>query len=132
MAEVGLSASVITIVDLLVKVGVLCSEYCRDVKSARREFSSLLNEADMLNATLEVVGKLLSSSNKQKIESSRKIRRSIVDCRLLLNSLTAKLEQGTTWRLMVWPFKKGEVAGVVEKLRRYREAISVDLQINQA
>lgn len=131
MAEVGLAASVITIADLFIKVGVLCSEYCRDVKSARREFSSLLKEEKMFRATLKNVEKLLTSPNKQRIESSQRIRCSIMDCRMLLNDLTVKLEKGTKWRWMMWPFKKGEVAEIVEKLRRHRAAISEELHINQ-
>jgi hypothetical protein len=132
MAEaLGLAASVITVVDLFIKVGVLCSVYCASLKSAQREARYILNEADKFTATLKDVERLLAGPNGVKIEASQNVRRGIADCRLQLDNLAAKLEQGTNWKSLKWPLAKEEVAEIVKKLERCRAAISLDLQVNQ-
>lgn len=66
MAEIGLAASVIALIDLAAKLGVLCSRYCADVKNARRDVRHILNEADRLAVTLREVERLLKGSNGAK------------------------------------------------------------------
>jgi hypothetical protein len=132
MAEaLGLAAGVLTVVDLFVKVGVLCSVYCADFKTARRDARYILNEADKFTATLKDVERLLAGPNGAKTEASQNVRRGIADCRLQLDDLIAKLEQGIKWKRILWPLKKEEVADIVKKLERCRAAILVDLQVNQ-
>jgi len=48
----GLAANIITVVDLFVKVGVLCSVYCADLKDVSKEIRDILKEADRFAATL--------------------------------------------------------------------------------
>ncbi|KAH8710111.1 hypothetical protein GQ44DRAFT_776770 [Phaeosphaeriaceae sp. PMI808] len=72
MAEaLGLAASVITVVDLFVKVSVLCSVYCTDLKTTRCDARYILNEADKFTATLKDVERLLAGPNGAKIEASQ-------------------------------------------------------------
>jgi len=131
MAEaLGLAASVIAVVDLFAKIGVLCSHYCADLKGARREVRGILNEADSFSHTLGDVEKLLSSPNGSKINPIN-IQRTIDDCRVLLGDLAVKLQQGTRWQWMKWPLKKEEVTQILQKLARWRAAIALELQINQ-
>ena len=132
MAEaLGLAASVITVVDLFVKVGALCSVYCASPGTARREARYILNEADKFAATLKDVERLLAGPSGAKIEAFQNVRRGVADCRLQLDDLAATLEQGTRWKRITWPLKKEEVADIVKKLERCRAAISMDLQVNQ-
>ncbi|KAJ4293221.1 hypothetical protein N0V90_008503 [Kalmusia sp. IMI 367209] len=132
MAEaLGLAASVMTVIDLFVKVGVLCSVYCKDLRTARRDARYILNEADQFTATLEDVKRLLASPNVAKTKALQKVPGCIADCQLQLNILTAKLEQGTRLTRVIWPLKKEEVADIVKRLERCRAAILLDLQINQ-
>ncbi|KAF2266974.1 hypothetical protein CC78DRAFT_552099 [Lojkania enalia] len=129
MAEaLGLAASVITVVDLFVKVGVLCSEYCADLKTARRDARYILNEADKFTATLKDIEGLLAGPNGAKIEASQNVRCGVADCRRQLDDLATKLEQGTRWKKITWPLKKEEVTDIIKKLEQYRVAISLDLQ----
>lgn len=133
MAEVlGLAASVIAVVDLFVKVGVLCSLYCADLKKAPRDVRHILNEADKLTATLKDVERLLASPNAVKINASQNIHRSVADCRQQLDDLAAKLEEGTKYKRILWPLKKEEVAEIIKNLERCRTAICSDLHISQA
>ncbi|UKZ48460.1 hypothetical protein TrVGV298_002685 [Trichoderma virens] len=150
MAEaLGLVSSIIAVVDLFAKVGVLCSAYCSGLKNAPQDIRHILNEADRFTATLSDLKKLLESPNGAKLNSSQNVRRSVADCRLQLKDLITKLEQGTslqkitspqkitwlhkiTWLERIsWPLKKGEVDGILHKLQKYRMAIVLDLQADQ-
>jgi hypothetical protein len=133
MAETfGLTVNVVTVVDLLVKVGVQCSLYCSGVKSALRDVKYILDEADRLVTTLRDVDRLLKGPNGEEIDSSQNIRRTLEDCQRQLKDLAAKLEPGPKWKRLVWPLKKEEVAAMTEKLGQCRSTISLDLQAYQA
>ncbi|UKZ75002.1 hypothetical protein TrVFT333_002674 [Trichoderma virens FT-333] len=150
MAEaLGLVSSIIAVVDLFAKVGVLCSAYCSGLKNAPQDIRRILNEADRFTATLSDLKKLLGSPNGAKLNSSQNVRRSVADCHLQLKDLITKLEQGTslqkttspqkitwlhkiTWLERIsWPLKKAEVDGILDKLQKYRMAIVLDLQADQ-
>lgn len=133
MAEViGLAASVVSVVDLFVKVGVLCSVYCADLRQAPRDVRHILNEADKLTVTLKDVERLLAGPNGAKIDASQNVQRGIADCRRQLFNLAVKLEEGTRYKKIIWPLKKEEVIDILKDLERCRIAISLDLQVNQA
>jgi hypothetical protein len=88
MAEaLGLAASVITVVDLFVKVGVLCSVYCASLKTVRRDVGYILNEADKFTATLKEADRLLAGPDGAQIVASQNVRRGVADCRLQLDDL---------------------------------------------
>jgi hypothetical protein len=127
----GLAVNVIAVVDLLVKIGVLCSEYCTGLKTARHDVRYILNEANKLAATLSDVKLLLAGPNGAKIEASHNVRRGVTDSQLLLNDLASKLEAGIRYKWMLWPLKKEEVMNIIKKLERCTAAISIDLQLNQ-
>lgn len=133
MAEiVGLAASIIAVIDLAAKVGVLCSRYCADIQSARRDVRYILNEADRLSVTLRDVERLLKGPNGTKFDASLNIRRAVADCRQQLDTLVAKLEEGTKYRNIKWPLKKEEVADITKDLGRCQTSISLDLQVHQS
>lgn len=133
MAETfGLAVNVATVVDLFVKVGVQCSEYCAGVKAAPRDVRYILNEANKFTATLRDIERLLAGPNGAKIEAAQNVRSSVQDCREQLHDLTAKLDLGTGWgKRIKWPLNKHEVDDLLHKLERCRAAISSDLQIHQ-
>ncbi|CAI6090971.1 unnamed protein product [Clonostachys chloroleuca] len=129
MAELfGLAVNVATVVDLFIKVGVQCSEYCAGVKAAPREVRSILKEADRLVVTLGEVKRLLDGPNGPQVEASQNIHKCVEDCRLQLTLIVAKLQQGTEARGLKWPFKKGEVADIITKIERCRASISLDFR----
>ena len=131
-ATFGLAVNIATVVDLLVKVGVQCSFYCSGVKSAPHDVKHVLNEADRLTNTLRDVKQLLKGPDGEKIDTSQNIRQTLKNCVDQLKDLVAQLQPGPKWKRLVWPLKKEEVAGITEKLGRYRSIISFDLQIYQA
>lgn len=132
MAEpLGLVSSIITVVDLFIKVGVQCSIYCSGLKNAPRDVRQILNEADRFTATLKDLEHLLASPYGAKLHSSQNVHRSVADCRLQLDGLIARLEQGTRLQKIVWPLKKEEIAGIINRLQTYRAAIALYLQVDQ-
>lgn len=62
----GLAANVVAVVEVFVKVGVLCSVCCADLKTAPRDVRHILNEVDKLTATLKDVERLLAGPNGAK------------------------------------------------------------------
>ncbi|KAM0259201.1 hypothetical protein ACHAQJ_003406 [Trichoderma viride] len=127
----GLVSSIISVVDLFIKVGVQCSMYCSDLKNTPRDIRQILNEADRFTATLKDLEKLLVGPNGAKLHSAQNVRRSVAESQLQLDELIAKLEQGTRLQRIIWPLKKEEVAGIINKLQKYRAAIALDLQVDQ-
>jgi hypothetical protein len=132
MAEaLGLVSSIIAVVDLFIKVGVQCSIYCSGLKNTPRDIRQILNEADRFTATLQDLEKLLAGPNGVKLRSSQSVHRSVADCHLQLDNLINKLEQGTKLQRLIWPLKKEEITGIIDKLQKYRAAIALDLQVDQ-
>jgi hypothetical protein len=131
MEALGLAASIIAVVDLFVKVGVLCSVYCSDLKTAPRDVRYILNEADKLTKTLKDVERLLAGPNGWRIESSQNLRSSIAECHVQLVDLASQLEAGMTHKRILWPLKKEKVQAIIKKLEACRAAIALDLHVNQ-
>lgn len=129
----GLAANIAAVFDLLIKVGIQCSIYCADVKTAPRDVRYINNEIDRFGATLKDVKRLLNGPNCAVIEASKNLRRGVEDCKLQLAHLAAKLEEGNGvgWKRLTWPLKKGEANGLVQKLEQCRTAISLDLKAKQ-
>ncbi len=100
---------------------------CTDRKTAPRGVRDILNEADKLSATLKDVERLLAGPIGAKLELSQNTRRGVADCLVHLRRLTAKVEEGTRYKRVVWPLKKGEMANIVQNMERCRAAISLDV-----
>ncbi|KFA54495.1 hypothetical protein S40293_09984 [Stachybotrys chartarum IBT 40293] len=132
MAETfGLAVNIVTVVDLLVKIGIQCSEYCANIKSAPHDVRDILNEADRFSATLRDVESLLKGPNGANFDASRNLRGTIEDSHRQLNILATKLEQGTRNARLVWPLKKQEVTNILATLKCHRDIIALDLQVHQ-
>ncbi|KAK5988173.1 Vegetative incompatibility protein HET-E-1 [Cladobotryum mycophilum] len=132
MADVlGLVSNIGQIVDLFVKVGVMCSIYCMDAKNAPSDVRRILKEADKFTATLKNLERMLAGPNASKLEGSVGLRRTIDECRQLLLGLVAKLDMGARHARAVWPFKKKDVQDIVMTLERQKTTILMDLSIEQ-
>lgn len=140
MAEVlGITASVIAVIDLSAKVASRCSEYYANVKNARDDIERLQREAQGLKATLERVHSLCDGPNSVRLQDSQSLRKGVEDCQKQLAQLEAKLEPRTTNKLMrrygiralKWPLKSNEVDGIMKKLGKCKDNISFSLQVDQ-
>jgi chromosome segregation ATPase len=139
MAEIGLAASIIAVIDLSAKVVSRCSEYYANVKNARDDIERLYTENQRLKETLEQVKKLCDSLNGTKLQASQDLHNGVKDCQTQLAELETRLKPQTGRRVLChigisalkWHFKSEEVDGMIEKLGRCRNNISSSLQADQ-
>lgn len=139
MAEIGLAASVIAVVDLSIKVASWCSKYYADVKNAQGDIQRLRREAQELKATLERVQALCDGPNGVRLQESQSLREGVKDCNEQLAQLEKKLEPRTAKKLMRrcgmralrWPLKSKEVDGIIKTLGTCKDNISFSLQVDQ-
>ncbi|KAH7016729.1 P-loop containing nucleoside triphosphate hydrolase protein, partial [Ilyonectria destructans] len=136
---VGLAASVIGIIDLSAKVAVLCLQYSTAVGNARADITRLRSRLDDLGTTLHGVQHLLDNRNHQVLATSRKLVDSLDGCISELVQLQSRLDPGKArkamrrfgLRALKWPFDSKEVSDIVSNLERYKQTITLGLQIDQ-
>jgi polyhydroxyalkanoate synthesis regulator phasin len=140
MAEaLGLTASVIAVIDLSAKVASRCSKYYADVKNTREDIERLQREAQGLEATLIRVQSLCDAPNGMQLHESQSLCEGVEDCKKQLAQLENKLEPRTRnkfisrcgIRALRWPLEKSQVDGIIDKLRNCRDNISFSLQVDQ-
>ncbi|KAL7911740.1 hypothetical protein GGI35DRAFT_477440 [Trichoderma velutinum] len=131
MDVLGLLANISQVVDLLVKIGVMCSIYCVDVKRAPGDVRKLLKEVDRLTAVIKELESLLQSPKGSSKLESPSLRRAVFDLRRLLAELVAKLDSGAKHARAVWPFKKREIHEIFSTIERQKANILLNINIEQ-
>ncbi|QYT02124.1 hypothetical protein H0G86_009131 [Trichoderma simmonsii] len=131
MDVLGLLANISQVVDLLVKIGVMCSIYCVDVKKAPGDVRRLLKEVDRLTAVIKELESLLQSPKGSSKLESPSLRQAVFDLRRLLAELVAKLDLGVKHARAVWPFKKREVHEIFAAIERQKANILLNVNIEQ-
>ncbi|KAK1241232.1 hypothetical protein MKX08_001206 [Trichoderma sp. CBMAI-0020] len=132
MDVLGLLSNISQVVDLLVKIGVMCSIYCFDVKNAPKEVRLLLREVDRLTVVIKELEILLNGTKGASKIESPVLRQTVFDLRKLLAELVAKLDLGAknTSRAM-WPFKKREIHDILATIDRQKANIVLNMSIEQ-
>jgi hypothetical protein len=133
MDVLGLFSNISQVVDLLIKIGVMCSIYCFDVKNAPKEVRLLLREVDRLTVVVKELEILLNGSKGATKIESPVLRQTVFDLRKLLAELVAKLDLGaknTSTRAM-WPFKKREIHDIIATIDRQKANILLNMSIEQ-
>lgn len=133
MDVLGLLSNISQVVDLLVKIGVMCSIYCFDVKNAPKEVRLLLREVDRLTVVIKELEILLNGSKGATKIESPVLRQTVFDLRKLLAELVAKLDLGAknTSTRALWPFKKREVHDILASIDRQKANIVLNMSIEQ-
>ncbi|KAH8761866.1 hypothetical protein F5882DRAFT_431506 [Hyaloscypha sp. PMI_1271] len=139
MAEIGLAASVIAVIDLSAKVALWCSEYSAKVKNAKDDIERLQGETQKLKETLKHVQSLCDSPNGAKLQASKDLCDGVKDCETYLSQLDTKLAPRKREKVMSrcgihalrWSFTSNEVDGIIKKLDKCRDNISFNLQVDQ-
>ena len=140
MAEIGLAASVIAVIDLSAKVALWCSEYYANVKNAKDDIERLQGETQRLKETLKLVQSLCDGLNGAKLQASQHLRDGVKDCEKYLIQLGTELAPRRKQKVMSrygiralrWPFRSNEVDGIIKKLGKCRDNLSFNLQVDQA
>ncbi|KAJ0136482.1 Sterol 3-beta-glucosyltransferase UGT80B1 [Fusarium oxysporum f. sp. albedinis] len=140
MAEaVGLTASVVAIIDLSAKVATLCFQYSTAVGNARADIAHLQSRLNDLDTCLRGVHRVLYGPNNQALTISRELIDSLDGCKSELVQMQNRLDPGKAsktmrrlgLRALKWPFDSKEVSGIVANLEHYKQTIMLSLQIDQ-
>lgn len=140
MAEaVGLAASIIAIVELSAKVGKLCVQYSTAAGNARADITRLQNRLKDLNVCLEAAQRLVDDPKNTKLATSRSLVDSLNACETELAEVQDRLHPGSArkamrrfgLRALKWPFDSKEISTVVSNLERYKQTITLCLQVDQ-
>ncbi|KAM0293720.1 hypothetical protein ACHAPM_011520 [Fusarium culmorum] len=140
MAEaLGVTSSVIAVVDLSAKVFALCLQYSREVKNAKDDIEKLGKEVAAFQTTTEELQTLIDGPHGQELKASQQLKAAIEDGRLRLEKLEQQLQPSTGrkrmsrfgLRALKWPFESKEVKGTIENLQHCRGNISLALNIDQ-
>ncbi|KAL7807593.1 quinon protein alcohol dehydrogenase-like superfamily [Trichoderma gracile] len=131
MDVLGLLANISQVVDLLIKIGVMCSIYCVDVKNAPQDVRKLLKEVDRLTAVVKELESLLRSPKGASKLESQPLRQAVFDLRRLLAELVAKLDLGAKHARAVWPFRRRDIHDIVAAIERQKANILMNLNVEQ-
>ncbi|KAH0444724.1 vegetative incompatibility protein het-e-1 [Colletotrichum camelliae] len=142
MEAVGVLANVIAVVDLSVKLGIVCGEYISKARNAKDDIRKLKEESDALARIIGQVQDLLGDngteqSHRRQLNASETFRNDVEQCETTLRELTERLDPGknpSRFRLigksLKWPFTSNEVSQNVESLRHWRDCFLAALQID--
>ena len=132
----GLSAvaSIFAVVDLAAKSASICLEYGQNVKNAKTDILRLHKELINLEEVLQEANTCTSS-----FQPPNKALNCIDACYKDLSDLLAKLEPGKTKKLaakirlreLKWPFETKEIDRTIQRIAKYKETITLALQISQ-
>lgn len=140
MAEaVGVTASIIAIVELSAKLTKLCVQYSKDVKNARDDIAIISRRVTDLEEACGGVQALLSGPDGHKLAASTKLVGAIDDALGRLQKLDDELAPSKGrqaikklgFRSFVWPFQKKQVRETVQDLEGCRHAMLLALQTDQ-
>lgn len=138
MAEaVGLTASVIAIVELAAKITSLCVDYSKAVKSAKEDITRLQNQVGDFSIVTQDVQRLLAGPDGHALATSWKLRNSLGNCESGLENLRDKLDPGKSqsirrldFRALRWPFTSREVNDAISNLECHQRTIKLSLQLD--
>lgn len=140
MAEaVGLTASVIAIINLSAKVATLCLQYSTVVGNAEADITRLQHRLNDLGVCLQGAQRLLNDPNNQALVTSRKLVDSLNGCTSELTQLQSRLDPGKARkatrcfrpRIPKRPLDSKKVSGIVFNLDHHKQTILLYLQVDQ-
>lgn len=136
MDPISVTASIIAVIQLSSKLLSVCFKYSQCVVGARTDIERLKDSIESLNIALIEVNQLLNGPDGERLKSSHKLAKYLLDCSLLLDSLDRKTEAGKHQKLMrrigmralKWPFDAKEIDKIIKDLADGRETIHLALQ----
>jgi hypothetical protein len=137
----GLSgaASVIAVIQLADRILTLCGNYARAVKDAKKDIECLHKEVKSVTEVLQKLIELLRGPNGTKLSASQSLDKALMDCSSELKGLERRLHPGKKHKVMrsiglralKWPLESNNVEKVVNNLERYKQLITLALQVDQ-
>lgn len=136
MAELGVAASVIAVIQLTSQIVLLLGQYGNRVKSARDDISRLHIQLHSVAEISKAAQQLLEEQNNERLKTSHKLHVHFRDIQARLQELEREFNRSGTQtaigRILTWPFKAGKIEKLTGDLERCTQAISTALQIDQA
>ncbi|KAF3904307.1 hypothetical protein ABW20_dc0101839 [Dactylellina cionopaga] len=151
MEVIGGVSSIIAIVEVGGKIGLLCAKYITEVRDAKNDAERIMKETQFFCTLLTDVENLLNGPVAAKLKSSQALGDALQDGKKVLEQLQSNLERGLTTgddekpkkssflrkitkglksESLKWPFKKKEFEEVVKSLRDLNSTITLALQID--
>lgn len=142
MEAVGVLANVIAVVDLSVKLGIVCGEYISKACNAKEDIRKLKEESDALARIIGQIQDLLgdkssAKSHRRQLNASETFRQDVERCEKMLLELTERLDPGKNpsrmrmiGKSLKWPFTSTEVSQNVDSLRHWRDCFLAALQVD--
>ena len=139
MEGLGVAASAIAVIELSAKIALLCMQYSVAVKHAKADIERLRKEVDSVTNLLRDAETLIKTANNQ-LPTSTKLQPAFSDCLVQLSAVSDKLEPGKRQKIMStigvralkWPFQSKEIRTVIDNLERFKDTVSLALQVDQA
>ncbi|KAF3913701.1 hypothetical protein AA313_de0203191 [Arthrobotrys entomopaga] len=151
MEAVGAASSILAIVEIGGKIGLLCAKYIKEVREAQEDAGRILKETQTFNTLLHEVENLLNGPFAAKLNASQALKDALSESRNVLLSLQGDLERGLREAddngpkkpsllkkiskgfksgSLKWPFKKKDVEKILGNLRAVNSTITLALQID--
>ena len=143
MAELGVVASIVNVVDLASKVTVAAAKYAEKVKNASADMAWIGSEVQHLHDILQQLHEKSQNVNKsntalkqwQSFAAMENKEASLVKSRTVLNSLLKQLESIKLSKLdrLLWPVKVKKLEKDLEIVTRqksqYMDILSIDVAL---
>ena len=143
MDGLSAAASIIAVIQISEDVALLCSKYLKAVKNSKSDIERLQGELTNLKPVLEGAQKLLEGPNAARLETSRPLLDGLRGCYSQLKNLETNLKghlkpegkgkgmRHFGLRALRWPTKSKKVDMVIQTLSKFRDTLSVSLNIDQ-
>jgi hypothetical protein len=130
LAGLGVSASVIAVIQISEQVITACLQYYRSVKDAKQDIHAVINVVGGLKTTLENLKMMLDETNDDELPHFRSLDKPLEACGEAIDSLARKLGvdvklnpdmkkmEFSCMKRAVWPWKEKGVSkhlGTIEK-----------------
>lgn len=124
-----------TVLDLSAKLLSASRRYYKEVKGAKKEIRSIIDEISNLQEVLKRIEKLADSLPSSQLATLNHIWKPdgpLHQCDSLLGPLVSKLDKPlTSRRIIVWPLKKSDVDSTLEDTERLKTTLTLALSTAQ-
>ncbi|KAF5529466.1 heterokaryon incompatibility protein het-E-1 [Fusarium mexicanum] len=132
----SVASSVISVVDLSVKVISWCVRYAQDVSHAKEDKKRLAEELTRLNLASVNARNLLDGPHGSKLKASHALLLATVDSQSQLKRIESQLVEGSgqakiNFEALKWPFKSKDVQSIIQDLDRCTKAIHSAMEVDQ-
>ena len=140
MAELGVVASIVNIVDLTAKVAIAATKYAKKVKNVVEDMARIRDEVQQLHDVLEQLYKKsqeAQESNKasqqwQSIATLEKEEQPLAMTKMVLQSLLQQLDSRSISKVerLLWPRKakklEKDISVIVKQKKQFIDLLNID------